>query len=95
MKLWEGSMNVQLTGLLSHPGKIISVDMGTCVNPVAKIRFRMFLFLVGSVTCCINPVCCLLAKKENRRLGAIKVDQQMPRVLKSPATTLEPGKAED
>lgn len=37
-------MNVKLTGSYSHPGKLFSVDVWVCLNPIAKVRFSIYIF---------------------------------------------------
>lgn len=86
---------MQLAGGLSHPGRLPSMNMRTCVNQILKLKSVIFPFPVGSATCRIHPHCWILATKRSKHIGAAKFDRQVPGAPWSPATTLGPGRAEE
>lgn len=80
-------MTVRLTGRRSHPRKLFSTDVWTCVSAIVKIRFRYFRFIsIGYLP--YSSAVLNISNKRSERSGAVKVDRQMPGALESSSTTL-------
>lgn len=75
-------------------GNYIHKDMRTCGNPVVNARSSILRFPVGWAACCIQSSCLILTTKWCEWLGEVKVDEQTPGIVKTPARTSGFGKVE-